>query len=189
MKHTNWIKLLSVLLCAVMLCTACAAPAEDPADNGETTPTVPETPMLDEVEAKLNNFFGISEVNSWKTLTTATRLDGSLVAGNEMLIVLRNAKIDHLNKVTETFTVYNTVLQTEVLKVENTYEYGEYAEFNWDNYYYDDIELKFPESVMKVEAETYYELPYIKVSRAKVTPIDKATYEENDEEEIAETEE
>ena len=208
MKHIKWIKLLSVLLCAVMLCTACAAPAEEPSDDGETTPVVPETPMLDAVEPTLNNFFGISAVNSWRTLGKATRLDGTMVAGNELLLVLRNAKIDHLNNITETFTVYNTQLQTEVLKVENTYEYGEfnipctcngehdednplcaytndegkYTNFDWNHYYYNDLKLKFPENVMNVEAAVCRDngLPYIKVSRAKITPVEKAVFEENE---------
>ena len=182
MKHIKWIKLLSVLLCAVMLCTACAAPAEEPSDDGEATPVVPETPMLDAVEPTLNNFFGISAVNSWRTLGKATRLDGTMVDSNEVLLVLRNAKIDHLNNITETFTVYNTELQTEVLKVENTYEYGEYEPFDWTHYYYKDLDLKFPENVMKVEAavDHYNGLPYIKVSRAKITPVEKAVFEENE---------
>ena len=208
MKYTNWIKLLSVLLCAVMLCTACAAPTEEPQENDiEAEVPVPETPMLAEVEPKLSNFFGISAVNGWRTLGNATRIDGTVVSKSASLLVLRNAKIDHLNKVTETFTVYNTELQTEVLKLENTYEYGEYnkpctcegehdyenkycsytykegnyTEFNWNDYYYNDPELKFPESVIKVEAvENYYYAPYIKVSRAKITPVDKEVFEENE---------
>ena len=212
MKYTNLIKLLSVLLCAVMLCTACAAPAEEPPENnGETEAPVPQTPMLEAVEPKLDNFFGISAVNGWRTLGKATRLDGTVVSQSESLLVLRNAKIDHLNNVTETFTVYNTELQTEVLKVENTYEYREfnkpctcegdhdydnescqynysesnYTEFDWDYYYYEDPTLNFPESLIKVEAETYGsyyrgEIPYIKVSRAKITPVDEKTFEENE---------
>ena len=202
MKYINWIKLLSVLLCAMMLFTACATASEgatepetDAATEAEATepeatepeatePEViePETPLLGTVAPEMKSFFTLSKVNAWRTLGSASRLDGKLVSASEdgELVVLRNAKIDHMNNLTETFTVYNTVLNKAVLTVSNTYPNGSYDSFNFVDPYYTDPELRFPENVMQVTIRESGSIAFIEVARAKVTPIDEEVFEENE---------
>lgn len=190
MKITNIIKLLSVLLCIFALFAACDSTEETTTvetTEQETTSVETEEETRGEVEPILDNFFTFSETDSWLELGDATRLDGTCVSksANNEIVVLRSAEIDTMNVVTETFTVYNTVLGKAVLTFKNTYDYDKYSAFNWNNIYVTDENIKYPESVMKVEVKgvgnyntnsTYI----IKVSKASVTPTPEATLEENE---------
>ena len=209
MKYTNLIKLLSVLLCAIMLFTACngggnaatdAKTGSDATTNetgsatdsgtennaGDNTDAVTLPGVIGPVEPILKNFFTVGTAPVWKELGVATRLDGDCVSKTEddTVIVLRKATIDHLNNVKETFTVYNTVLATTVLTLEHSYENGNYGAFSWNRDTYSNPKLIFPDTKMKVEVDTVSgygeDLPYIKVSKATIVAIDEKVFEENE---------
>ncbi len=186
MKLINIIKLLSVLLCIFALFAAC--------DSAEETTTAPETTeqttteteteeaTRGEVEPVLDNFFTFSELDSWIELGEAKRLEGTCVSKtyNNEIIVLRNAEVSDMNVVTETFTVYNTVLEKTVLTFQNTYDYDKYSAFDWDNIYVNDETVKYPASVMKVEVINVSSTFIVKVSKATVTPTSEEVLEKNE---------
>lgn len=187
MKLINIIKLLSVLLCIFALFAACDSKETTTTATVETTEqitteTETEEETRGEVEPVLDNFFTFSEVDSWIELGDATRLDGTCVSKtyNNEIIVLRSAEIDTMNVVTETFTVYNTILEKAVLTLKNTYDYDHYSAFDWNDIYVNDESVKYPASVMKVEALSVGSTFVIKVSKAAVTPTEEATLEENE---------
>ncbi len=204
MKVINWIKLLSVLLCVVLLFAACS-PAEDAGDGTDTTTDAVGTEATDSTESAdqsgeaqpvdpvLKNFFTLNGTVTWKELKNATRLEGECVSSAGDLLVFRNAKIDTMNKVNETFTVYNAARQKVVLTLEHSYDYNEnYAPFDFDDAEkLRDIDKQYPASVMEVEARfyggynlsgTYDGISFIQVSNATITPVDETVWEENDEE-------
>ncbi len=189
MKFTNIIKLLSVLLCIFALFAACDFNEETTTATVETTEqitteTETEEETRGEIEPVLDNFFTFSDTDSWIELGEATRLDGTCVSktSNNEIIVMRSAEVDVMNVVTETFTVYNTVLEKIVLTFKNTYNYDNYSAFDWNNIYVTDENVKYPASVMKVEVLTVsLNAPFIvKVSKATVTPTPESTLEENE---------
>lgn len=186
MKFLNIIKLLSVLLCVFALFVSCdfiKGNANPETSEQETTaPAETEEETRGEVEPILENFFTFSKTDSWIELGEAKRLDGTCVSTSYQneIIVLRSAEVDTQNIVTETFKVYNTVLQKVVLTVENQYDYDSYSAFDWGDIYVDDENVEYPESVMKVEAIDVNNFIFIKVSRATVTPTPEEVLEENE---------
>ena len=182
----NIIKLLSVLLCIFALFAAC--------DSAEETTTAPETTeqitteteteeeTRGEVDPVLDNFFTFSQLDSWIELGEAKRLDGVCVSAtaNNEIIVLRSAEVSDMNVVTETFTVYNTILEKTVLTFTNTYDYDKYTAFDWNNIYVTDETVKYPASVMKVEAIKVASTFIVKVSKATVTPTSEEVLEKNE---------
>lgn len=205
MKKFNLIKLLSVLICAVIVFAACDSnPNADSAATTDTeteaktetneeqtteaeTKTETETETREPVEPILENFFGISAVKPWDEINSATRIDGEIVttSSNGNVFVFRTADVDTKNKVTEKFTVYNIALKKVVLTVENKYQYSEnYDRFDWDSpmvnayTYYEGVFL--PESVMNVEIVSGRSVDMILVSHAALEPIDKEIIKEND---------
>lgn len=192
MKYINLIKLLSVLVCMVMLFSACDMLKNntDDADTKEeaTTPTPPyeKDGIHEAVEPVLENFFELSQSKA-DALGTAERIDGTCVDRTEdnEVIILRTADVDFMNTVTEKFTVYNTRLEKTVLEVTNTYDNGHYDEFDWDDYYITDEDAKYPTSILDVcvdSASSYWygtSIPYITVRRATLTKMDEEIIEEN----------
>lgn len=189
MMNKTMIKLLSLLLLTVLVLTACDVSAE-PASVPETGETLENNEAsTDPVEPKLENFFKISSEKSWDDLGKAKRYDGTLVAKSNdgRVIVLRTADVDLKNTVTETFTVYNTEMKKAVLTTTNTYQDGAYTDFDWNNLIVQDETVKYPETLIKVSVENvgvyfyggYVDLPLIKVSSAKVTPVAEEIREEN----------
>ncbi len=198
MKYTNLIKLLSALLCTVMLFSACFAPSGEPVDTSDTTlgteaTTEPQSTVLDPVDPVLENFFAISEELGPVKLGTAERLDGEYYDGtaDNAITVFKKSDIDFLNVQTDTYTVYNANLEKTVLTVSNSYTRGKYAAFDWEEPYInefivngDEKEIpKYPESIVEVHpvslmgASTVY---LIEVRRAIITPIDEEVIEENE---------
>ncbi len=202
MKYISWLRLLSVLLLTVTLFVGCAPQTGNGTGTGETTAATTEEVLVNDekkhepVDAKLENFFQLSKENAWKLLSTVTRLGertknlgkqvvSSGAEGN--LLILREADVDHMNVVTEVFTIYNVELKKTVLTVQNQYENGIYSTFNWDNPFVTDEKIKYPESEMDVwidqvcPAYNGNEAIYvIKVGKATVTPIDEEIRKENE---------
>lgn len=199
MKYVNLMKLLSALLCAVMLLSACSAPAEDPVNTQDTTngteeSTAPQSTVLDPVDPILENFFVSSGENEAILLGAAERLDGeyydSTVDG--AITVFKKSDIDFLNVQTDTYTVFNTKLEKTVLTLTNSYTRGKYADFDWDDIYINDYITNsegeeeiplYPESIMEVHpvyVDNYSGLYLIEVRRAVITPIDEEIIEENE---------
>ena len=187
MKKTNLIKLLSVLLCMVLLFTSCNSkndPEEDAVTTTKPETTAPQATPREPVDAILENFFQISEADQ-KTveLKDATRLEGEIVSISvDMLtetegafVVFRNAKLDFTNTVTETFTVYNAMLDKTVATFTNTYKYGS-AMFDWSNPTIEDDTIPYQETALSVEIENFW----IKVRHATLTLIDEEVREENE---------
>lgn len=205
MKKINLIKLLSVLICAVIVFAACDSnpnadstattdteteantETNEEQTSGKETETETETETREPVEPILENFFGISAVKPWNEINSATRIDGKIVAasGDGNILVFRTADVDTKNKVTEKFTVYNIALKKAVLTVENKYQYSDqYNSFDWNSpiinaySYYEDVFL--PESVMDVKIVSRGSVDMILVSHAALEPIDKEIIKEND---------
>ncbi len=178
-----------------------------------TTEGLTDEPLLENVESKFENFFELLGEESGE-LESAQRIDGDVVAYNEKelkdskFFVIKNTDIDTKNNVTETFELYNLNSGEVTLTLTNSYFNGNYDTFSWNNIMvkenivyqmvYDadgnpvsvievDETLKYPESVMKVEFESYsvsyssgtVVLDLVKVYEAKVTPIDEETRLEN----------
>lgn len=204
MKKINLIKLLSVLLCAVIVLAACetATGNGDSATTGTETEASTETRETEEqtteaetetetrapVEPVLENFLGISSVTRWDNISTAERIDGEVVdvSDDDSIMVVRTADVDIKNIVTEKFTVYNATLKKVVLTVENKYSGSERYDdtFDFDNVdnsvmgYYG--EFKLSESIMKADVVNVDGINVIRVSRAALTPIDKEELKDND---------
>lgn len=204
MKYVNLIKLLSVLVCLLVVLAACndksaedttgAATSQQTENeltttNEETTTeeTEEETTTRGPVDPVLENYFVFPQFTPPTELKEAKEIEGELVAStvNNELIIIRQAKLGFDNTVTETFTVYNTMLGKTVLTVDNTYPYGEYDAFDWNNIY--DVNGKsFPESDMDVSIggeydymTGSYESVYIVVKKAEFKKIDEEVREEN----------
>lgn len=218
MKYMNIIKLLSVLLCIGMLFVACdtssqgddaqtsdtqseAGTANEAESNGSTedsTEAATEEKLLENVEAKFENFFELIAEEESAAITDATRVDGEIVAYDSYarFIVMKSSDIDTKNNVTETFKLYNTSSGSITLEFNNTYFNGDYDSFDWDEimvkenvtfvnsgygYVEHDATVKYPESVMDIEIGEVGDLSYVILKEAKITPIDEEIREENPE--------
>ncbi len=197
MKYVNLIKLLSVLLCIVMLMSACQSidTEEDTADTESSTDTgtgsenhgsdketeepteEPEDDTFVEVEAKLENFVELKYENAWDELLEAERID-DIYSYDENIFIIKDAEIDHLNMVTETFSVYNRSLGKIVYTISNKYENLEYSTFDWNRSELWNHDARLPESIVSVIS---YGAGIIEVSRAKLTRADEQALEDNPE--------
>ena len=180
MKHMNRIKLLAVLLCALLLLTACSANNET-APEAETDPNVDteaedetDAPAIGPVDPVLKNFFTFTSVSANKVLAEATRVEGDLVAqsANGTVIVMRTSKVDAMNHATETFTVYNAQLGKAVLTTTNSYTYrGDYDAFDWDHPCATSPSVSYPERKMDVRMLNFDVYTLVEVAKATITPI------------------
>lgn len=197
MKYRNLIKLLSVLLCMVMLFTSCDTgntPETEEVTTTQTTTTA-EQPK-EPVEPVLKNFFEIidSDVPT-VVLKDATRLEGEVVAysNDGKVVILRNATVDFANQVTEVFTVYNSKMEKTVLSFTNSYSYGSkefhgwpsptliFNGYDWESTMIHESTEPYQESAIDVSIENGMVGNYwIKVKKATLTPIDEAIREENE---------
>jgi len=193
MKFMNMIKLLSVLLCIVMLFAACesseteetttVATTESETESVTETETETET-ETDEVYVKvdpeLDNFIKFDYEEHWNHLSSAERMD-DVVAEQGDLIVLRDATVDHMNVVTETFGVYNVKLGKVVFTTSHTYNNLNYSVFDWNDLEYPtDHDAILPESVVRVNLLNLDGSVYcIEVGYAKLTPVSEEVLEEN----------
>ena len=196
----NYIKLLSVLLCIVVLFAACGPKDNDvedgTSDGSDTGSSAGDEAPYTPVDPVLANFFNFEYEQPWKVLSEALRIDGEIVSrsADGKVFVLRSVDIDAMNMVTETFTVYNSELGKAVLSLNNTYEKG--TSFDWvdfevsgenDPWYYN-----YPSNAMRVTLENVIvdaydgngfamlEATYVKVSKASFKAIDKDVREENE---------
>lgn len=215
MKYMNIIKLLTVLLCIGMLFVACdsaetesseevTTEATETTSEETTTATVTEAPteaatqepLLEGVAPEFNVFFEELTADGNK-LTSAERLDGTIVGYTTQAIILYDVEIDAKNVVTETYKVINLLTGEEVLSVTNDYFNGDYDNFDFTS---DDFRV-FESSVLvdngdgtfsaeevseKIYRDSYLQVSfqnmlvdYICVASAEVTPIDDETREAN----------
>lgn len=151
MKSINLIKLLSVLLCIVMLLAACGPKEEETETTANTesesvseTVTEPvteaetEEPTMAPVEPVIENFFkteyedGLTDIDP----TTLERIDGTIVSesANSNIIVIKTSKINFKSVITDTYTVYNVELGKEVAKFSVKYNDGAYNAVDWSNF-------------------------------------------------------
>ena len=94
MKYMNIIKILSVLLCIVMLFVACDGAVSEETQGSETTnetgteldteteePTeeLTEEPLLEDIEADFENFFEWMDDEDDYTISSAVKVDGDCV--------------------------------------------------------------------------------------------------------------
>lgn len=201
MKYVNLIKLLSALLCAVLLFSACSDPAEpddtesvDSSSEAEDT-TEPESEERDP-DPILKNFF--ENKYTQPILKDAERLEGEYdkSSANGTLTVFRELDVDFLNNRTVTYTVYNAYLEKTVLTIGNTYADGVFDTFDWNNIHINEEDMipdvngekripKYPESVMEIKLHQLptsgaQELSLIEVRKATITPIEEEVVEENE---------
>ena len=204
MKYLNIYKLLSVLLCIVMLFTACAAPADNGAEQTTTesateTETVTETEteapteteteeaLLEDVAPEFKNFFDAIAKEEESELVEAVRIEGDVVGSdNEGYFYLLLFKdIDAKNNVTEEYKLYNIVSGEIELTFSNTYFNGAHSEFDWNNLMIKSAdvavngEVNYRESYLNVFISEIDGIPYLVARRATVTEIDETVIEEN----------
>ena len=205
MKYINIIKLLSVLLCIVVLFAACAkTPAEEPVDTVDTkenngaadTEPKPEEAPLTNIEPKFENFFEL--VEGAAGVSEAERIDGDIVSsdGYKNFFVLKTEDIDAKNNVTETYKLYNSVSGEVTLNLTNTYFNGNYDDFSWYDLMVKENEVFVPvdgsgsfvkvdnsknyrDKYLDVKICDYGECVYVMVRTATVTPMDEKIREEN----------
>lgn len=145
MKYMNIIKLLSVLLCIVVLFASCEKNLDNnedqiAADSDETESKVEPAPLPEEapltgIEPKFNNFFEIVEREEADFGSIAERVDGEIVSydGEMNYFVLKTEDIDAKNNVTEVYKLYNAVSGEVALTFSNTYFNGDYDHFSWND--------------------------------------------------------
>lgn len=189
-KRLRWA---SAILGGLLLLSSCAKTDVPPgteesqtlSDTGVGTETESQAPAeqkipnLGPVEPILKNFFAFSGVGKYRELSSAVRLEGDCVSRTEdgAVMVFREARTDTANRATETFTVYSQKEGKAVLKVTNSYRYGSYTPFDWENLSVKDPAVSYPEQVMRVRADRYVGetgeplVYWIEVARAKVTPV------------------
>ncbi len=200
MKRNHGIRLLSVLLCLLLLCVGCST--EQDAGGAETSATsdtqaapspqeteaVTDAPeeddgVIEPVAPILKNFFAASGSTSFRDLKAVARMEGECVDEADGLFVFRTAKLDAMNQVTETYTVYNARLAKTVLTLTNTYAYSE----NYESFVFGEEETlrdgdaQYPSRVLELTVESSADgtIPYIKASVAKITPIEQEVFDEH----------
>ena len=204
MKHL--IKLLSVLLCIVLLLAACDKAKEEEETTGtetdafetvsetetetETEPeTLPETEPDTHpyVEPLLGNFFGFEYAENWTNINPETlkRLDAdAIIDYSYPILVYVKRDVDVKNTVTETFSVYNLEQDEVVLEVSHTYTNSTlYMGYNGDYVPFDEDGKPmwiYPESMMGIEiGRLDMDVSYLEVYKYEFTVIDEAIREEN----------
>ena len=222
MKYLNIIKLLTVLLCIGMLFVACdntateaesteevttietEAPVEENTTEAPTeAPTeepATEEPLLGNVEGKFENFFEYLEAESGE-LSSAERVEGTIVSHNDNIVVFRSAEINAKNMVTETYNVYNIQKGEVILTVTNEYFNSECDEFDFfaedfrvfestvlvenDDKTFSAVtesDKTYRESYLAVQiVEDAWLVDFVLVAKAEITPIEDAVREENPE--------
>lgn len=197
--------LLSVLLCIAMVFTACdKAPKDDADDTTKQTENTEDTSTdtdndtdgedyaeIKDVEAKVENFFKFEAIDS-KVLGEASKYEGEVVSRLDNYFVLKESTVNEKNRVTETFTVYNTTAEEPILTVKNRFDNGNYDSFNWfdtiinqeylmqhfGSEYTDKSEIKYPTDVMDVRVCELGTTYIIEVATAEVKPLEP-DFEEN----------
>ena len=203
MKHL--IKLLSVLLCIVLLLAACDKTNEEEttADGTGVFETVTETETESEsetetlpetepdthayVEPVLDNFFDFEYAENWTTINPETlkRLDvDAIIDYSYPLLVYVKRDVNVRNTVTETYTAYNVELDEVVLEVSHSYtNSGLYAPYLGDYVPFDEDgkpAYLYPESILSMTVNTLDEfVSYLMVTKYEITVVDEAIREEN----------
>ena len=206
MKYIHLMKLLSVLLCMVMLFAGCTQKDDEKETTGttdtqagtdETTEPVTEPETEPETEAEtepdthapvdptLENFFKFEYLENWDHMdpTSLERLDVEFVTQNNHILVYRTLDVDVHNVVTETYTVYNLEMGKVVLEKTHTYPNG----INYDTYQgayvttdeFGNPQYKYPESMMIVRMRNSISNPFLSVLHLEVTEIEESVREEN----------
>lgn len=212
MKYMNIIKLLTVLLCIGVLFIACDKVENDGTEEVTTealeteteTEVYTEEALLENVEAKFENFFEIVDASN-NTLSGAEKIDGVIQSSYGDLVALKETDIDTKNNVTETFKVYNTKTGELVFTVSDEYFNCKHDAFGFnesDFVVVEDTKLTMNDdgsySVDSQQSRTYREsymvvvpsyvydyynygsyINYFIVAHAEVTPISEEIREQN----------
>ena len=117
MKNLKSVKLLSLLLAAVLLLSSC----------GEETVITPEPDSQpQEVAPEFKSYFDTSFESKVESLKDAVRFDGEVVKTLERedvsLLLIKESRIDELNRVCETFRVYNVEKGEIIAPITNVYD-------------------------------------------------------------------
>lgn len=153
MKSINFIKLLSVLLCIVMLLAACGpkeketeTTANTEKENASETETVSEStteaeteePTMAPVDPVIENFFKIEYEDGLTDIDpeTLARIDGEVFSSStdNNVIVIKTADVNTKNVITDTYTVYNVELGKKVAEFSIEYVNGDYDAVNWSDF-------------------------------------------------------
>ena len=131
MKYSKFLKLLSALLCVVMLFVSCGdkectehidEDANYVCDNCEATLEKPE-PEPEPIEPKFENFFDLTYNPNYINFTEAQRLDfGKYIDKNGSVLLFKDSEIDNFNMVKDTYTVYDAETNAVLFTLEDSYE-------------------------------------------------------------------
>ena len=168
MKYSKFLKLLSALLCVVMLFVSCGEKectehidedANYVCDNCEATLEKPE-PEPEPIEPKFENFFDLTYSPNYINFTEAQRLDfGKPTNQVGSTLLFKKSEIDNLNMVKDTYTVYDAKTNAVLFTIEDTYE-------------------NVPAKMMR---NVWVELFEGVVIKSSYTPVEKLTAEEQHE--------
>ena len=188
MKYKNLIKLLSVLLCMVMLLAACNNGKTEETDSEqtsvETTEATSETVTEEntetekpddvyvEVAPEFGNFIKFEYEIDWKELSEVKRVDDVIYTGDDY-VVIRDAVLDNEGVVTESYKVLDLVKSTVVLEASHQYKYrSNYDVFDWNVV---DPQMDYQESIMYVELISLTSVGIIHLARAEFTVTEEET--------------
>lgn len=189
MKYKNLIKLLSVLLCMVMLLTACnngkteettseqmtQTETESVSETATETETETERPddVYVEVAPKIENFIKFEYEIDWQELSEVKRIDDVVYTTDGNFVIVRDATLDNEGVVTESFKVLNTATSEIILEKSHKYAYKTYYDsFDW---YSVDPQSDYAPSVMSVEILGFTYVSIIHVAHAEFTVTEEET--------------
>ncbi len=119
MKRSKIIKLLSLVLCVVLLLASCEEEPTSPSDGDKPNNEQTVTPEFE-------NYFDVNFRSDVLSLNEAVRFDGEVVDFYSnlgvSLMLLKEARIDEMNRVCEIFKVYNVEIGEILSPINNTYD-------------------------------------------------------------------
>lgn len=200
MKYINLIKLLSVLLCMVMLLTACNNGKTEETTSEQTTEETTETTsetateqiteterpddVYVEVAPEFDNFIKFEYEIDWQELSDVKRVD-DIIDIIDNFAVIRDATLDNEGTVTEIYKVLDLITSNVVLEKSHQYKYREnYDIFDWN---YVDALSNYLESVMYVDLIDLDYTYIIHVAHAEFTVTEEETLCDGTAERVYET--
>ena len=117
MKNLKSVKLLSLLLAAVLLLSSC----------GEEVAVTPEPDSQpQEIAPEFKSYFDTGFESKVESLKDAVRFDGEVVNsysnGDVSLLLIKESRIDEMNRVCETFRVYNVEKGEIIAPITNVFD-------------------------------------------------------------------
>ena len=170
MKRKNLIAITSLLLSAMLLLVSCGDETTDAPQQDEPTRDIPTA---------FESYFDTSFVSDVESLKEALRYDGEFVSAYKgddcTLLLIKESRIDELNRVCETFKIYNVEKGEIITPVGNVFErVGEIPENDSSS----NLDKQINE--VRIGFEEISELPLVWVGTTVREKIDEEAKKEDD---------